>query len=134
MSSNHGGIYRVGDKIYFFLDFFFRFSISITVKMSNFLIPTVKFEFKCTTWTNLELSPSYSPSVPTASGTVVDTDWARSNMAGITRPGRALTLQATGPATSAEPGITNHRVAATDPGIGGSIGLSGLQSEILPAY
>jgi hypothetical protein len=79
-----------------FLDFF-KFFEAITIKMTSFWIPTVKFEFKRNTWINQDAPSSYRPVAPTSGGITVGTNPANPNTESTTRPGRPLPLHVEGP-------------------------------------
>jgi hypothetical protein len=78
------------------------------VKMASFLIPIVKFEFKCATWTNQKAPHSYSPLALVAGST----DRAGPSVATTIRPGQSLGLQAAGPISSIALAITDHQAVA----------------------
>jgi hypothetical protein len=87
------------------------------VKMTSFLIQTVKFEFKRNTWINQEPPPSYRPPALGAGRTA----WAGSNTGGTTHPRWPIAMQVTQTCSSAPLGGTGQAAVATASGAGGSV-------------
>jgi hypothetical protein len=82
MTSNQGGIYRVGDEVYFFR-IFSGFFGALTVKMTSFSIEAVKFIFK-----RINHTPPhrYRPAAPATAARASGSAWDGPNTSATACP------------------------------------------------